>query len=38
MTITFDEAPGGTLVTWRQRFDSEEHFAPVKDVVADANR
>lgn len=37
LTITFDEAPGGTLVTWRQRFDSAEHFEQIKDMVAAAN-
>jgi uncharacterized protein YndB with AHSA1/START domain len=37
LTIAFDEAPGGTRLTWRQRFDDEAHFAEVKDFVADAN-
>lgn len=37
LTIAFEEVPGGTQVTWRQRFDSEEHFAEVKGFVADAN-
>jgi uncharacterized protein YndB with AHSA1/START domain len=37
LTIAFDEAPGGTLLTWRQRFDSEAHFAEIKEFVADAN-
>lgn len=38
LTISLDEAPSGTQVTWRQRFDDEDHFAQVKDFVADANR
>jgi uncharacterized protein YndB with AHSA1/START domain len=37
LTIAFDEAPGGTQVTWRQRFDDEAHFAEIKDFVAAAN-
>ncbi|MFN3431359.1 MAG: SRPBCC domain-containing protein [Candidatus Sericytochromatia bacterium] len=37
LTIAFDEAPGGTQVIWRQRFDDEAHFAEIKDVVAAAN-
>jgi uncharacterized protein YndB with AHSA1/START domain len=37
LTITFDAAPGGTRVTWRQFFDSESHFAEIKDFVAGAN-
>jgi uncharacterized protein YndB with AHSA1/START domain len=37
LTITYDEAPGGTLLTWRQRFDSDEHFEEIKDFVAVAN-
>jgi uncharacterized protein YndB with AHSA1/START domain len=38
LTIAFDEAPGGTQLTWRQRFDDEAHFAEVKDFVAAANQ
>lgn len=38
LTIAFDEAPGGTQVTWRQRFHDEAHFAEVKDLVAGANQ
>lgn len=37
LTITYDEVPGGTEVTWRQRFDDEAHFAEIKDMVAAAN-
>lgn len=37
LTITFDEAPGGTLITWCQRFDDEVHFAAIKDIVEKAN-
>jgi hypothetical protein len=37
LTIAFEAAPGGTRVTWHQRFDSEEHFAEIKDFVAEAN-
>ena len=37
LTIAFDEAPGGTRITWRQRFDDEAHFAEIKDFVAAAN-
>lgn len=37
LTIALDEAPGGTQVTWRQRFDDEAHFAEIKDFVAAAN-
>lgn len=37
LTIAFDEAPDGTRVTWRQRFDDEAHFAEIKDFVAAAN-
>lgn len=38
LTIALDEAPGGTQLTWRQRFDSPEHFAEIKDFVATANQ
>lgn len=37
LTIAFDEAPGGTQVTWRQHFGSEQHFAEVQDICAVAN-
>ena len=37
LTVTFDETPTGTLVTWRQRFNSDEHFAAIKDLVSAAN-
>lgn len=37
LTIAFDEAPGGTQVTWLQRFEDEAHFAEIKDFVAAAN-
>jgi uncharacterized protein YndB with AHSA1/START domain len=38
LTIAFDEAPGGTQLTWRQRFDDEAHFAEIKDFVSAANQ
>ena len=37
LTVVYDEVPGGTLLTWRQRFDSEGHFAQIKDFVSAAN-
>lgn len=37
LTIVFDDAPGGTLVTWRQRFVDEAHFAQIKDFLVVAN-
>lgn len=38
LTIEYDETPGGTRVTWRQRFDDEAHFAQIEDFVAAANQ
>lgn len=37
LTILFDEAPGGTHVTWRQRFVDEAHFEEIKGFVGPAN-
>ncbi|MNS24117.1 hypothetical protein D3C72_559510 [compost metagenome] len=37
LTIAFEEAPNGTRLTWRQRFEDEAHFAEIKDFVATAN-
>jgi uncharacterized protein YndB with AHSA1/START domain len=37
LTVELDEAPGGTRVTWRQRFDDEAHFAEIRAFVAAAN-
>jgi uncharacterized protein YndB with AHSA1/START domain len=37
LTVGLDEVPGGTLLTWCQRFNSEEHLAQVKDFVTAAN-
>lgn len=36
-TYTFEEAPGGTHLTWRQHFDSEAHFAEIRAMVEAAN-
>lgn len=36
-TVTLEATPDGTLLTWRQRFDSESHFAAIKDMVEAAN-
>lgn len=37
LCIRCDEAPGGTLLSWRQRFNSEEHCAAIREFVAAAN-
>lgn len=37
LTLTYAEAPEGTLLTWRQRFDTAAHYERVKDVVTVAN-
>lgn len=36
-TATLEPADGGTRLTWRQRFDSEEHLAEIKDFLTIAN-
>jgi uncharacterized protein YndB with AHSA1/START domain len=38
LTIAYDEAPGGTQLTWHQRFDDEAHFAEIQAFVAAANQ
>jgi uncharacterized protein YndB with AHSA1/START domain len=38
LTISYDEAPGGTLLTWHQRFNDAAHFAEIKEFVALANQ
>lgn len=37
MTMAFAEEAGGTRLTWRMWFDSAEHAAAIRDVVAAAN-
>lgn len=38
LTVSFDEVPGGTQVTWRQDFPDAAHFEEVKDFVTGANQ
>lgn len=37
LTMTFDEAPGGTRLTWRMRFASPEELAAVERHVVEGN-
>ena len=37
LTAIFEEADGGTKLTWRQRFDSRETFERMKSFVAEMN-
>jgi uncharacterized protein YndB with AHSA1/START domain len=37
VTVTLDEVPGGTFMTWCQRFDNAAHFAEVREVVEAVN-
>jgi len=37
LTIGYEEAEGGTLVSWHQVFDSAEHFQQIAEFVRPAN-
>lgn len=37
VTVTLDDVPGGTFVTWHQLFDNPAHFAEVREVVEAVN-
>lgn len=37
MTMTFEDDPGGTRLTWRMLFEDPEESARLRDVISDAN-